>query len=376
MVRVTEQPIASVASAITAFVGGAPAGPVGEPRLVTSMSHFNRLFGGLWRESHLGYSVRDFFRHGGRYAVIVRTDPAEDVTRSQVRSLELLREHPEVMSGGDPVGLLVVPPDGAETHGWTEPTLDVLREAVATAEQIKALAVLDAPAAWAGPTFPAGGAADVLESLRSSFAAMYFPQLVETDPLTGESLAISASGAVAGIIARTDAQYGPWNMPAGTATTALDVDGLTVALGQGRMEMLAQLRINGIRSFPGTGPLVWGGRLLGTDPEWAYVPTRRMATFLEQSISRGLRWAAFEQNAPPLWTRVCTRVEEFLHSLFRMGAFPGTKPDQGFYVRCDPSTMTQEDLADGVLRLDVGFAPTRPAEFIALRIAIPVARPA
>ncbi|MGN6751087.1 MAG: phage tail sheath family protein [Intrasporangium sp.] len=372
----TEQPIGPVASAITAFVGGAPAGPVCEPRLVTSMSHFTRLYGGLWRESHLGYSVRDYFRHGGRMAVIVRTDPDADITRSQLGGLRQLRDQPMATPSGDPIALLVVPPGGVDSHGWVEPTLDVLREAVATAEELSAFAVLDAPAAWAGMTDPVGGAADVLESLRTSYAAMYFPQLVEVDPLTGELLAISPSGAVAGIIARTDAQYGPWNAPAGTATTALDVDGLTVSLGPGRTEALAQLRINAIRSFPGTGPLVWGARALGTDPEWAYVPTRRMAILLEQSIARGLRWATFEPNAEPLWGRVRVRVEEFLHQLFRSGAFPGSKPEEGFFVRCDRSTMTQADIDDGVLRILVGFAPTRPAEFIPLQITLAVGQAA
>jgi phage tail sheath protein FI len=372
---VTEQPIAAVAPAITGFIGGAPAGPVGEPRLITSMSQFTRLYGGLWRESHLGYSVRDFFRHGGRLAVIVRTDPDCDLTRAQVNGLKLLRDQPEAIPGGDPIGLLVVPPGGVDGHGWVEPTLDVLRETVATAEQLKALAVLDAPAAWANTAYPDGGA-DVLESLRSSYAAMYFPQLVEADPLTGQLLVISPSGAVAGIIARTDTQYGPWNTPAGTAATALDVDGLTATLGQGGMESLAQLRLNAIRSFPGTGPLVWGARVLANDPEWAYVPARRMAIFLEQSIVRGLRWATFEPNGEPLWERVRVRVDEFLHTLFRSGAFPGSKPEEGYFVRCDRTVMTEQDVGAGVLRVEVGFAPLRPAEFRLLDITLAVGRPA
>lgn len=370
----TEQPITPVASAITAFVGAAPTGPIGAARLVTSMSHFTRHYGGLWRQSHLGYSVRDFFRHGGRLAVIVRTDPQEDRARAQLLGLEVLRLRGQTHPGDDPVGLLVVPPDGADPRGWVEPDLDVLRETVATAEQVRAFAVLDAPAAWAGLRYP-DGAADVLESLRSSYAAMYFPQLVEADPLTGAPLSVSPSGAVAGIIAQHDAQYGPWNAPAGTATSALDVDGVGVDLQQQHLEVLAQLRVNAIRSFPGTGPLVWGARVLGTDPDWSYVPTRRTAIFLEQSIEHGLRWATSEPNAEPLWARVRARVEEFLDVLLRAGAFPGSEPEEAYYVRCDRSSMTQADIDSGTLRVRVGFAPARPAEFNTVEATLAVRRP-
>lgn len=370
---VTDQPIVPVATAITAFVGAAPTGPVGAARLVTSMSHFARIFGGLSRESHLGYSVRDYFRNGGRVAVIVRVAPEADLTHAQLGGLHALRDLGRTDYFDDPVALVVVPPAGADDHGWVGPTLDVLRETVTTAEEIGALALLDAPAAW-GPDLGLGdGSAGALESLRSTYAAMYFPQLVETDPLTGRSITLAPSGAVAGVIARTDAQYGPWSVAAGTGTSALDVDGLTVSLDLPHTEALAALGINAIRAFPGTGPIVWGARLLARDPDWRYVTTRRTALFLEHSIERGLQWTSSEPNGEPLWARVRGRVEDFLHLLFTAGAFPGTQPQEAYFVRCDASTMTESDLADGTLRLLVGFASVRPAEFVLLRIALPVA---
>lgn len=356
-----------IAPAITAFVGAAPSGPAGVARLVTSMSHYARLYGGLWRQSHLGYSVRHFFRHGGRLALVIRIEPDLEVTRAQLEGLQVLRSWAAREPVSDPVALVVVPPAAVDADGWVDPGLDVLREAVATAEQIRAVAVLDAPAAWA-PLDDPGAVADDLESLRSSHAAMYFPRLVDTDPLGGESLTLSPSGAVAGIIARTDAQYGPWDAPAGTGTSALDVDGVTVVLDKDRTEQLAQLRINAIRSFHGTGLLVWGARVLGTDPDWAYLPTVRTAIFLEHSIERGLQWATHEPNDEQLWERVRARVEEFLVRLHRLGAFPGTSPHESWFVRCDRTTMTQADIDNGVVRVEVGFASTRPGEFVVLQI--------
>lgn len=369
--RVTEQPIAPIAPAVTAFIGIATSGPVGEPRLVTSMSHFTKLYGGLSRQSHLGYSVRDFYRHGGRLALVIRIDPDIEVTQAQLDGLQALRAWAAAEPVDDPVALVVVPPGGFEAGDWADPSLDVLRDAVATAEQIKALVVLDAPAAWDTLT-PSDGAADMLESLRSSHAAMYFPRLVEPDPLTGEPLILSPSGAVAGVISRTDLQYGPWDAPSGTGTTALDVDGLTVVLDQQRVEQLAQLRVNALRSFHGTGPLVWGARVLGLDPDWPYVPTVRTAMFLEHSIERGLLWATTGQNGEPLWERVRARVEEFFGRLFELGAFPGATRHDAYFVRCDRTTMTQADVDAGLLRVEVGFASTRPAEFVVLRIELAV----
>ncbi|MDN5797386.1 MAG: phage tail sheath subtilisin-like domain-containing protein [Intrasporangium sp.] len=367
----TEQPIAAVATTITAFVGSAPSGPIGRACVVTSMSHFSRLFGGLWPPAHLGYSVRDYYRHGGRVALIVRTDPEVGAVRAQLDGIAVLASRRETGPLDDPPGLLVVPPWGLDAQGAAEPSLEVLREIVTTAERLGAFAVLDAPGAWAAHGSP-DGAADVLESLRSAQAAMYFPRLLETDPLTGEPVTVSPSGAVAGIIARTDALYGPWSVPAGTATSALDVKGLTVDLDEARTEGLAQLGINVIRSFPGTGPIVWGARVLGSDPDWSYVPTSRTAMFLRHSIEAGLRWTVVEPNGEPLWERVRLRVEEFLGSLLGAGAFPGTRPEEAYTVRCDRSTMTESDLARGILRMVVGFAPVRPAEFRYLDISLAV----
>jgi uncharacterized protein len=126
--------------------------------------------------------------------------------------------------------------------------------------------------------------------------------------------------------------------------------------------------VNAVRRFTDRGIRVWGARTLSADPEWKYVNVRRLFLFLEQSIDKGTQWVLFEPNGVPLWTKVRGQIENFLTELWRAGAFPGERPDKAFYVHCDQTTMTQADLDDGRLIVEIGFAPLRPAEFVIFRI--------
>ena len=181
-----------------------------------------------------------------------------------------------------------------------------------------------------------------------------------------------ASGAVAGVIARTDAAQGVWTAPAGQEAELLGVDGLEFDLDQDDVREFGAGGVNALRTFPGRRPIVWGARTLAAgDPassEWKYVPVRRTALFLEESIERGLQWTVFEPNDEPLWAVDRESVGTFLHDLFRAGAFHGHSAREAYFVRCDRDTMTQHEREAGELVVLVGFAPIRPAEFVVLRI--------
>lgn len=178
---------------------------------------------------------------------------------------------------------------------------------------------------------------------------------------------------VAGVYAQTDESRGVWKAPAnislnGVARPALPVtdieqEQITTDPGTGKS-------VNAIRTFPGKGTLVWGARTLaGNDNEWRYVPVRRFALMLEESISKGTQWAVFEPNDEPLWTQLRASVENYLMVQWRHGALAGAKPEQAFFVRTGLGyTMTAQDILDGILIIEVGFAPLKPAEFIILRI--------
>lgn len=143
---------------------------------------------------------------------------------------------------------------------------------------------------------------------------------------------------------------------------------MTLALSEEAVEDLTPAGVNVVRRLP-TGLVLWGARTLAVgDPEWKYVNGRRLALFLERSIDEGTRWAAFEPNGEALWSEVRRSVESFLLSLHPSGAFEGTRPEDAYFVRCDRTTMTQDDIDNGRLVILVGFAPVRPAEFIVLRI--------
>jgi uncharacterized protein len=134
---------------------------------------------------------------------------------------------------------------------------------------------------------------------------------------------------------------------------------------------LNQIGVNCLREFPGMPTVVFGARTLATasDEQWRYVPVRRMALFLEQTLDANLKWVVFEPNAAPLWAEISTSIEAFMFGLFRQGAFQGIKPSEAFLVKCDGETTTQADIDNGIVNILVGFAPLKPAEFVMIKIA-------
>jgi phage tail sheath protein FI len=210
-------------------------------------------------------------------------------------------------------------------------------------------------------------------TLRSRNAALYFPRLDLADPLNGFRTRITApSGTIAGLYARTDANRGVWKAPAGTEANLVGIPSLEYKLTDGENGALNPLAINCLRVFPVFGPVCWGARtLFGADQQaddYKYVPVRRFALFLEESLYRGTKWVVFEPNDEPLWAQIRLNIGAFMQSLFRQGAFQGTSPKDAYFVKCDNETTTQTDINNGIVNIVVGFAPLKPAEFVILKI--------
>jgi len=177
---------------------------------------------------------------------------------------------------------------------------------------------------------------------------------------------------VAGVMARTDAQRGVWKAPAGIEATLRGVPDLQLNLTDQENGALNPKGVNCLRSFSGVGRVAWGARTTHGDDalasQWKYVPVRRFALFLEESLFRGTKWVVFEPNDEPLWAQIRLNVGAFMHNLFRQGAFQGTSPREAYLVKCDKETTTQTDINLGIVNILVGFAPLKPAEFVILRI--------
>jgi phage tail sheath protein FI len=210
-------------------------------------------------------------------------------------------------------------------------------------------------------------------TLRSKNAALYFPRIDIPDPLNGfRPRPTPPSGTIAGLCARTDGTRGVWKAPAGTEATLANVQKLEYKLTDPENGVLNPLAINCLRFFPIYGPVCWGARTLnGADQmadDYKYVPVRRLALFLEESLYRGTQWVVFEPNDEPLWAQIRLNVGAFMHNLFRQGAFQGQTPKDAYFVKCDKESTTQTDINLGVVNIIVGFAPLKPAEFVVIQI--------
>jgi phage tail sheath protein FI len=274
----------------------------------------------------------------------------------------------------DLFNLLCIPPD--TRHGDTPK--EVYQEALAFCVKRRAMLIVDAPVGWKDANDITANNNKKLADLgindeNARNAALYFPRVTAADPLRGSQLDTFVScGMVAGVIARTDARHGVWKAPAGIDAALSGIVGLAASLTDAQNGMLNSLGINCLRSFPQTGPVVWGARTLrGADllaDEYKYIPVRRLALFIEESLYRGTRWVVFEPNDEPLWSQVRLNVGAFMYDLFRQGAFQGQTPDKAYVVKCDKDTTTQNDINLGIVNIVAGFAPLKPAEFVVINI--------
>jgi phage tail sheath protein FI len=507
------RPIMGVATSITAFVGRALRGPIDDPQTLNSYRDFERVFGGLWDGSSVGFAVRDFFLNGGSQAVVVRlyhADPGDDgrpveatlalsnvslvaaapgtwgnqlrarvdhdtrptglgkggsklfnlfvhdgltgtvesfcdvsVEPTHERAIDLVLQNEshlvrvtgslpavapaaqaaptgeqdvwgdhlpvtnvKVVSGAeasdgaaldvnDFIGpgkehakqglyalertelfnLLCIPP---YLSGDVDTAL--VTSAASYCERRRALLLVDPPSTWSDTeAVRSSGVAWVGTSSRN--AALYYPRLRQPNPLKGGIVeSFVPCGAVAGVIARTDAQRGVWRAPAGVVATLTGVPELATMLADTEGAALNTLGVNCLRTLPLVGPVVWGARTArGADAladEYKYVPVRRLALFIEESLDRGLRWVAFEPNDEPLWSQIRLNVGAFMHDLYAQGAFQGTTSADAYFVNCDRTTTAQNDINLGIVNIVVGFAPLQPAEFLVIRLQMPAGRTA
>jgi phage tail sheath protein FI len=207
----------------------------------------------------------------------------------------------------------------------------------------------------------------------NSYGAVYFPWLKMLDPLglSTEPILAPPSGFVAGLYSRIDSKRGVWKAPAGTEAMLGGAVGMAADLTDDQQGNLNKNKksVCVIRKFPGSGIIAWGSRTLSSDPEYKYIPVRRMAIMLRVSIFNGIQWAVFEPNDEELWSQLRLNLNSFMMTLFRKGAFQGSSPSDAFFVKCDSETTTQADIDLGIVNILVGFAPLKPAEFVVVKIS-------
>lgn len=305
------QTITGVATSITAFVGAAQRGPVGTPVNITSYADFVRIFGGLWLGGTMGYAVRDFYANGGSVAIIVRVVHSgdADATKDAAKASIVLGGSLTLSAANEGVW---------GNHLRARDDHDVSAD-VATSFGLASTDLFN--------LYVRDMATGVVETFRN-VTVKDSPRRVDK-VLANESSLVVVSAAL---------------------TTVPTASGAT----------------------PPAGRVVWGSRTLQGDDrltsEWKYVPVRRLALFLEESLFRGTQWVVFEPNDEPLWSQIRLNVGAFMHGLFRQGAFQGRTPQQAYFVKCDSETTTQNDINLGVVNIVVGFAPLKPAEFVVIQI--------
>lgn len=275
----------------------------------------------------------------------------------------------------DLFNLLCIP---ADKRGENTPK-EVYSEAMKYCKDRRAMLLVDPPNSWSTDPELISKLGEKLTNdlglsgVEARNAALYFPRVIQADPLQeGQLDTFVPCGIVAGVMARTDAQRGVWKAPAGLDATLNGIQGLTVKLTNEENGALNPVGINCLRSFPVYGQVVWGSRTLrGADQladEYKYIPVRRLALYIEESLYRGTQWVVFEPNDEPLWSQIRLNLGAFMNNLFRQGAFQGKTPQEAYFVKCNSETTTQNDINLGIVNIVVGFAPLKPAEFVIIKI--------
>jgi uncharacterized protein len=356
------KPIAGVPTGRAGFVGPARRGAIGGLLQLQSLQAFEDGFGGppdalvpgasVPADDYLWYAARSFFSEGGKRLSVVRTADSAGVPPPP----EAYQQALAIMEGDKDVEIVAAPGSSAHGEGAASTVAAAL---VDHANRTKfRFALIDSPI---------GADIAAIESFRARIdgarAALYYPWVQ-----TIERLMLPPSGFVAGLIAKSDRETGVWKAPANMVVAG--AAGFEPEIDHAEQERLNPQGINCFRSFAGRGHRLWGARTLSSAPEWKYISVRRLMSFVERSVEDGMCWTVFEQNGDQLWARLRQLIDDFLTDLWSQGALFGTTPQEAFFVKCDRSTMTQNDIDNGRLIVEVGIAPVRPAEFLIIRIGL------
>jgi phage tail sheath protein FI len=350
--------IDGVETSVAAFVGPTARGPADRAStLLASLSEFERDYGGeadltfdrkTRAPNYMWHAVRAFFANGGQRLYVARAGRVVHVAPTATDYTTAL-QHLEAVTD-----ISIVAAPGASG-------IDEIAALIAHVERMRyRFAVIDS-----GPGQSSLQVGELRQRLNSPNAALYYPWL-RTDSGSGARLQLPPSGFIAGTYARVDAAQGVYHSPTNQPISL--VTGLQSAVPLADQDILNAAGVNCLRAFPQRGVVAWGARTLSTDPEWKYINVRRLLIFIEASIDRGLHWVVFEPNGETLWAAVTSLVEDFLTRQWRQGALQGTTAREAFVVRCDRTTMTQDDIDNGRLVCQVGVAPLRAAEFVIFRI--------
>lgn len=258
-------------------------------------------------------------------------------------------------------------------QAWNVSGKSIIEKAIAHAEAMHdRLVIVDPPS---NAILDTASAVNDLSLSTSSYAVMYYPWINAANQVRSpggpSTVLIPPAGYAAGIWARIDRQRGVWKAPAGSETRLLGIASLSASVDDAAQDTLNPLGVNCVRDLPALGPVLWGARTLATvaDSEWRYVPVRRTAAFIERSIYDGIQWAVFEPNNQPLWSSLRTSITSFMNDLYHAGAFQGSRENDAYFVQCGlGETMTQNDIDLGHVIVVLGFAPTKPGEFVIIRL--------
>jgi phage tail sheath protein FI len=367
------RPIQGVSTTVAAFLGFAESGPFA-PTIIKSLGEYQSSFGGFAAPGCLPYAMQGFFENGGSGCYVLRLpSPTPRVNRANVAGSAIVTTKPTPV-GASPKLTPLAPIVAAKALTPLEDLDDIsivccpdehsiagmTAALVAHCEELRyRIAILAAPLGSDLSDAPPPEA-------QSSYAAYYAPWLRVANPNGGAAISVHPGGHVAGAMVANDGKRGVCKAPANLPIAG--IVGLERQITDQEQFVLNPRGVNVLRTFPGRGNLIWGARTTSTDPEWKYINVRRYFIYLEKSIQQGTQWVLFEPNGEQLWANVRQTIENFLFNEWKSGALLGDKPDEAYFVRCDRTTMTQDDLDNGRLICLIGVAPLKPAEFVIFRI--------
>lgn len=355
------KPIESVGSSTAAFIGQSSLGPLNKATLVTSWAQYQQTFGGVQEGGYLAHAVYGFFLNGGSRCFICNVgEKKEGQTEEEVAALIKGEDKGPGRRTGlttfkeiADIGLVAAP-------GFTSQIIHqlVAEHAAETADRMAILDGIEDLGELGLHEFPRIG--------DSQDATLYWPWISVFDESSKKTVYVPPSGHVMGMIARVDADRGVHKAPANEVLRG--ALGLKYTLTRNEQALLNPRGINVIRDLDDMGIRVYGARTLSEDKEWKYLNVRRLFQVVKQSVTKGTEWVVFEPNSEPLWVNVERNIRAYLKTLFNSGALFGKTPEEAFYVRCDEKTNPPENRDRGIVTIEIGIAPVKPAEFVQINI--------